>query len=104
MGASVITELESVAVSILVERAVTAKVEEINMADKLPNVRAIGPAFEKAFAKINDMAGKTIGDIEAMGDRGTTAIGKAAQPIKEANDAFAELEKALEANSNGGPL
>ena len=74
------------------------------MADKIPNVRAIGPAFEKAFSKLNDMAGKAVSDIEAMGDRGTAMIAKVQAPIKEANDAFAELEKQLEANSNGGPL
>ena len=104
MAENRLTDLEREAISIMVERATNAEVREINMADKLPNVRAIGPAFEKAFAKINDMAGKAINDMEAMGDRGTVMITKVQAPIKEANDAFSELERALEANSNGGPL
>ncbi len=104
MAENRLSDLEREAVSILVERAINARVTEINMADKIPSVRALGPALQKVFDKLEDTAHKKIADIEAMGDRGASVVSKFDTPIKDANDAFAELEKALEASSNGGPL
>ncbi len=70
-----------------------------------PNLKALPEALNKAISKLEDAAHQKIMDIEAMGDRGVAAVNKFDAPIKEANDTFAELEKALEeSNSNRGPL
>ena len=97
-------DIEREAIKILIERDLNARVQEINMADKIPSIRALPDALGKAFSKLEDAAHKKIADIEAMGDKGAAVVAKFDAPIKDANEAFAELEKALEASSNGGPL
>lgn len=101
---SALTDIQNAAIQILLDRALCAKVAEINMADKFPNVRALPAAFDKMASILNDEAGKVIEEISKATDQGAGVVGKWSSAVKETRAAFDEVERALNGGTNGGPL
>lgn len=96
------TQLNSIQES--VARSVIARMKELNMAERLPTVKSLPNILNKALGMVEDAATKLAQDIEGMGNRGHEVIGKVGNVVQEAKNTFNEIEKSLEANSNGGPL
>ena len=74
-----------------------------NMAEKLPTLKSIPDVLNRAFAKIEDAAHRLVEDVEKMGDRGVSVIAKGAATVTEAHKHFEDVERSLDAGTNGGP-